>query len=203
MQSGAPNPMTPVDPKLVALARSVRPDLVQRLIVLRATEAGRGILVGNAGGPATPPRPPLPSRPDPTVAKAAALVRQAPGIADRPHSVALSSYAEDGAAAPDGSQAGRSQHVASAPAQERSVLAVQPKDIEARGVPFAHAGFPPAASMEDGIDPGEPTRAGKLGRGTYARAGLPGAVPLSPASQASLVALFLFAILLVAACYAA
>lgn len=84
--------MATIDPKLLAMAKSARPDLVQRLIVMKATEAGRGILLKPPVGPPMPLKPPLPALPDAGAAKAAMFPRPAQGAAGQALDLVIAAY---------------------------------------------------------------------------------------------------------------
>lgn len=132
--------MNPIDPKLVARARWLRPDLAQRLVAMKATQAGRGILIKPASGDPMPVKPPLPATPNATAVKAALLQKVVHGTSDAPRELAVEAYREEGARTVE--SASRARLVAQeAPAADRP--AAQVSEAPGRPIPFALAALPP------------------------------------------------------------
>ena len=131
--------MSTVDPKLVSLATRLRPDLAQRLVVTKATQAGRGILLKPTRGAPMPARPPLPSMPDATAARVAVMQKVLPGAAVAPQALAVEAYVEEGARA-GASRAASPDRFGANLADRHGSAGLEPMG---RPIPWAIASLPP------------------------------------------------------------
>jgi hypothetical protein len=158
--------MNPIDPKLVDRARWLRPDLAQRLIAIKATQAGRGILIKPARGDLMPAKPPLPAMPDATAAKAAVLQKIVHGTSDAPREIAVEAYREEGARTAEAAPVPVPAR-ADAPVGERN--AGTSSEPSGRPIPFAIAALPPRPEEVEDYFLGKGGASGRERRSASAR----------------------------------